>query len=621
MTVVYGTAVNASGQKAKSVRVVATLNKGAVQGTQFISFAAETNTNALGYWSLDLVPNSQITTPNTYYVIRVNATRFFINVPASASPVAASTLIVSVPSNPLVNDTYVNSIAGLTGTITAEQIQAVAGAGSGGSGAVSSVDGQVGTVSLSGTYASIGHNHHGDYSPLDHTHHELSPVSHTHDVRYVQKGQEAVTSVAGLTGAVDLDEVYAAYDHTHVGGEAAPVTSVQGRTGAVTLTDLFAPTVHSHTGVYSPVSHNHNSTYSALSHIHDSRYVKIGEETVKSVNGQTGDVVISGGGGGGAVDSVDGRTGVVTLTDLYSASGHNHDSAYAATSHNHDSAYSAAGHTHSYPVTSVDGLTGAVSLSSSYSATGHTHSYAAVSHTHAYASDTHNHDSAYAASGHTHSYPVTSVDGLTGAVSLSSTYSASGHTHAGYATTSHNHDSAYSATGHTHSYPVTSVDGLTGAVSLSSVYSAAAHNHNSSYATLSHNHDASYATTGHTHSQFTAGAWTNVTMAASPVAGQIQYRSEPMYGIVRLKTTARIWASGGTVAAGSTLGTLPAGFRPATVSRSQRVGLSLFWVPLLILRPKLTVLSLTRPSRQRKGIPQWQNNMTFIYSMLRKATS
>lgn len=346
------------------------------------------------------------------------------------------------------------------------------------------------------------------------------------------------------------------------GGGGGAVSSVDGRTGIVTLNDKYATLAHTHTGSYSLITHHHNASYSALthdhnlsyaglSHIHDTRYVKLGEESVQTVNGMTGHIELDEayapldhthpGGGGGAVDSVEGRTGAVTLGDLYSDVAHDHADTYAPILHTHESIYAALLHNHD----------------SSYAASAHNHdaAYSVLGHTHT---------GTYSDVGHTHSYPVTSVDGLTGAVSLSSTYAASGHNHSGvYSATTHNHDSAYSATGHTHSYPVTSVDGLTGAVSLSSSYAAASHNHNSSYSALSHNHDASYATTGHTHSALTAGAWSSATMTTN-VGGTLQYRSEPAYGVIRLRTSARIYSISGTFSAGSTLATLPVGARPVS---------------------------------------------------------
>lgn len=595
MTLIYGTAVNTVGQHARGKRVVATLNRGAVDtNDRFIAVSASTLTNLFGYWQLDLVPNSELATPNTYYIIRVNGQKFYVDVPVSASPVAAASLLIPVPSNPILNNTYVYSIAGLAGAITAEDIQAIAGSGEGGGGAVSSVDGRIGDVSLGDRYATLAHTHLGQYAPVAHTHPEYAAEGHNHDERYVQLDGERVRSVNGLTGDIDLDSYYAPLGHSHGGeGGGGGVSSVEGRTGDVVLNDMFADIGHLHTGVYSPVAHTH-STYSLTSHNHHGTYVQIGQETVTSVNGQTGDVVVSGGGGGGAVDSVDGRTGVVELDDLYASTSHTHEgvyvevgeetitsvdgqtgavdlsAVYAASGHNHSGVYSPVAHTHtgvyvevgSETVTSVDGQTGDVDLSTEYAAHDHNHTgvyspvghnhdsaYAAASHNHdgVYSLTSHNHDSAYSAVGHSHTYPVTSVDSRTGAVTLNDLYAAVGHNHnSAYAALSHNHDSAYSAIGHNHN----------------GVYSLTSHDHAGVYATAAHNHDATYATIGHTHSQFTAGTWTNVPMAASPVAGQIQYRSEPCYGIVRLKTTARVWGSG--VAAGSTLGTLPVGFRPAT---------------------------------------------------------
>jgi len=127
--------------------------------------------------------------------------------------------------------------------------------------------------------------------------------------------------------------------------------------------------------------------------------------------------------GGGAVDSVNGQTGVVVLDasdvgalpDTYTAP--------------------------SAPVDSVNGQTGAVSLSASdvgASASNHDHSgvYANASHSHDYAASNHNHSGvyqpagSYAASNHTHSE-----------------YATSGHTHSGYAASNHSHSGYLSSTG------------------------------------------------------------------------------------------------------------------------------------------------------------------------------
>lgn len=193
------------------------------------------------------------------------------------------------------------------------------------------------------------------------------------------------------------------------------------------------------------------------------------------------------------VVSVDGRTGAVTLNDLYQAKGN-----YAASNHNHNGVYQPVGSylteftetdptvpshvkgitttnisnwnkahgwgnhasagyaksgdipTVSYPVTSVNGKTGAVSLNysdvgaqvaGSYAASNHNHSgtYAPASHSHDYAASNHNHSGVYAPASHTHAYSPTNHS--------HSEYSLSGHTHSGYAPTSHSHNYAPNAAG------------------------------------------------------------------------------------------------------------------------------------------------------------------------------
>lgn len=554
MTRIYGTAVTASGQPAIGRRVTIQPSRGAIASGQAVAAPSAAITDRTGYWELEVIPNSELTPAGTYYVLRQFGVKFFIEVPDSETPVPATALLVDRPDNPVPPNTYVYDIAGHSGSINAETLTAIVGTVEGAEAVITSVDGRTGVVTLNDKYATLIHNHDDRYSQHAHTH-NYSPSNHLHDDRYVQLNGERVRSIDGLTGDIDLTSVYAEFSHSHEGGGD-----------------------HTHEG-YASETHDHAGTYSPVSHLHDDHYVQLGQETVTSVNGQTGDVVISGGGGGGAVDSVNGQTGDVDLDDEYSPLGHTHS--YASDTHNHEGVYvevgeesvvsvdgqtgavdlsefyEPLGHTHDFPVDSVDGRTGTVTLGDLYSATGHTHSYAATSHTHAYASDTHHHDSAYAAAGHSHSYPVTSVDGLTGAVSLSSTYAASshshvhnhdsaysatGHTHA-YASDTHNHNAAYSAVGHTHTYPVTSVDGLTGAVSLSSTY----------------------ASTGHTHSALTntVGAWVNCTPAGT-VTGTCRVRYEYINGATLVRLDAKI---NGSVSSGGTIATIPAGYRPLVDSR------------------------------------------------------
>lgn len=131
-----------------------------------------------------------------------------------------------------------------------------------------------------------------------------------------------------------------------------------------------------------------------------------------------------GGGSGGAVDSVDGRTGVVTLNDRYAALVHNHNGVYSPVGHNHDGAYSAIGHNHD----------------SAYSAIGHNHdgTYATAGHTHTPASI------GAATSGHTH------TPASLGAAAASHTHTPA---EAGAAAAVHSHvpaDIGAAASAHTH---------------------------------------------------------------------------------------------------------------------------------------------------------------------------
>jgi hypothetical protein len=112
------------------------------------------------------------------------------------------------------------------------------------------------------------------------------------------------------------------------------------------------------------------------------------------------------------------------FSGIYSAVGHNHDTAYAALNHNHDALYAALNHNHD----------------AAYAALNHNHDalYAALNHNHdaAYAALNHNHDALYAALNHNHD----------------AAYAALNHNHdAAYAIIAHVHDDRYSQLGHTHS--------------------------------------------------------------------------------------------------------------------------------------------------------------------------
>jgi len=157
--------------------------------------------------------------------------------------------------------------------------------------------------------------------------------------------------------------------------------------------------------------------------------------------------------GGGAVDSVNGQTGVVVLDasdvgalpDTYTAPSAPVDSVNGKTGAVSLSASDVGAlpdsYTPSYPVTKVNNKTGNVTLSASdvgASASNHNHSgvYANASHSHDYAATNHNHSGvyqpagSYAASNHTHSE-----------------YATSGHTHSGYAASNHSHSGYLSSTG------------------------------------------------------------------------------------------------------------------------------------------------------------------------------
>ena len=163
--------------------------------------------------------------------------------------------------------------------------------------------------------------------------------------------------IHGLTTIPDVEAVdeLAIYDNSQQGNfkitvsdllDNAPVTSVNGQTGDVVLSIPSVP-VTSVNGQTGDVVLSIPTDTSDLNN--DSGFITAAQAPVQSVNGQTGNVIVS---GGGAVDSVNGQTGTVILGKSDVGLG-NVDNVQQYSSSNPPP----------YPVTSVNGQTGAVTIS------------------------------------------------------------------------------------------------------------------------------------------------------------------------------------------------------------------------------------------------------------------
>jgi hypothetical protein len=352
---------------------------------------------------------------------------------------------------------------------------------------VQSVAGRTGVVSLvAGDVSGLAPvATSGSYTSLSNIPNSFTPASHTHSVIQITDLAFPVNSVNGKTGTVSLTSVdvsAASAVHSHVMADVTdlsfPVNSVNGKTGTVSLTSVdvsAASAVHTH--VASDIT-NLTSVANVVSvnGITGTPVIVGGVGVTVSTSGSSITIEASGGTGGGGADLSDALpqalgSPTAGISGLAARSDHVHQMPSAA-----DVGAASAVHTHvmanvtdlAFPVSSVNGKTGTVSLTSVDV------SAASAVHTHVMADVT---DLAF---------PVNSVNGKTGTVSLTSV------------------DVSAASAVHTHvmanvtdlAFPVSSVNGKTGTVSLTSV-------------------DVSAASAVHTH---VAGDITNLTSVANVVS-------------------------------------------------------------------------------------------------------
>lgn len=213
--------------------------------------------------------------------------------------------------------------------------------GGGGGGAVESVDGRTGEVTLSDIYAALSHDHAGVYSPVGHNHAGTYEPADATLVKSSGSRTETAITVYDGTGKV-ISSGCKVDGQELVCGDG----TVRSR---ISLPELAAN------------GSNAFHIYGAANMAADGCIVVNGQPTEGQVLQATGTTesvddltcrlmvwaTVEGGGGGVAgVESVDGRTGVVTLADLYADVSHNHNGVYSPTSHNHDGVYSSASHNH-----------------------------------------------------------------------------------------------------------------------------------------------------------------------------------------------------------------------------------------------------------------------------------
>ena len=169
-------------------------------------------------------------------------------------------------------------------------------------------------------------------------------------------GGGAVDSVNGQTGTVVLDKddiglsnVANVAQYSASNPPPYPVTSVNGQTGAVVVSGGAVDSVNGQTGAV--VLDKDDIGLSSVDNVRQYSASNPPPYPVTSVNGMTGDVIVSGGGGGGDVLSVNGQTGVVVLDkDDIGLGNVDNVQQYSATN------------PPPYPVGSVNGMTGNVVL-------------------------------------------------------------------------------------------------------------------------------------------------------------------------------------------------------------------------------------------------------------------
>lgn len=168
-------------------------------------------TKADGVWTVELLPNVGILPSNTYYRVTENRgwgkpAVYTVAVPDSGpGPYSVTDILVTAPVGP-------------------DPLFPV-NPGSGEGGAVSSVDGRTGAVTLGDRYAALAHNHDGRYALF----------SHGHVVNDVSGLQTALDGKSGTAHA--HAGLYAAFSHQH---EQTDVLGLQASL------DAKAPVAHTH---------------------------------------------------------------------------------------------------------------------------------------------------------------------------------------------------------------------------------------------------------------------------------------------------------------------------------------------------------------------------------------
>lgn len=166
----------------------------------------------------------------------------------------------------------------------------------------------------------------------------------------------------------------------------APVKTVDGMKGHVRLWDRYAPIDHAHGGEYAPASHT------AETNPHSVTAAQVGAEPEGAVaeheakpDPHSQYTTVDEAAAAAPVQSVDGKTGAVDLSDTYAGKTHNHDGTYdpAGTGASERAAHESAPDPHPQyvtsddleppPVTSVDSRTGDVTLDDLYAGKTHNH--------------------------------------------------------------------------------------------------------------------------------------------------------------------------------------------------------------------------------------------------------